>query len=399
MHIVFVSREYIGSSRAGGIASYIAEMAKIYHRLGHKVTVITASEDTRIQSTENINGVNIIRLDGGDFINPDAEKLTFLKRFRGIYRFKSYRKNVKKAIENLKDVDIIEAADYGAESLYLNKLNIPVVLRLHTPMSLSIETLKRYKCNLLDIFRSWGVINEEKVYRNSKYLSSCSNALLDWVKENINISPRLMTAIKNPIDSSTITEVEVPRERNTIFYAGTICETKGVGDLIEACQIVRSKGHDISLILAGKGGAYCGYLNDKIINNNWGWCKIIGKVPREEIFKLYASTHVSCFPSWWDNMPMVCIEAMAYKSIVIASTSGGAKEFIKDGENGFLVERKNPQQLADTIIKAITLSEDEEKSIRDCAKNTILNNLSSEIIANQMLVFFDVVIKDFQKVN
>lgn len=40
------------------------------------------------------------------------------------------------AIRTLGDVDIIEVPEYGAEGYFLHQLNIPVVVRLHTPMLL-----------------------------------------------------------------------------------------------------------------------------------------------------------------------------------------------------------------------------------------------------------------------
>lgn len=47
MHICFVCREYPPSLRGGGIASYIKEVAHGLNALGHRVTVVCASDDTR----------------------------------------------------------------------------------------------------------------------------------------------------------------------------------------------------------------------------------------------------------------------------------------------------------------------------------------------------------------
>ena len=65
MHICFVCREYPPSLRGGGIASYIKEVAHGLHDAGHRVTVIAASDDTRLSSDEDDEGVRVIRLSGG----------------------------------------------------------------------------------------------------------------------------------------------------------------------------------------------------------------------------------------------------------------------------------------------------------------------------------------------
>lgn len=77
MHIVFVCREYPPTLRGGGIASYIHEMAINLIRRAHSVTVICASDDTRVFSDRKEDGIRVIRLSGGDFILPQIEKIFF----------------------------------------------------------------------------------------------------------------------------------------------------------------------------------------------------------------------------------------------------------------------------------------------------------------------------------
>ena len=106
MHIVFVCREYPPTLRGGGIASYIHEMAINLIRRAHSVTVICASDDTRVFSDRKEDGIRVIRLSGGDFILPQIEKSSLIKKMRCLYRFFSYRKKILRQIEQLKDVDI-----------------------------------------------------------------------------------------------------------------------------------------------------------------------------------------------------------------------------------------------------------------------------------------------------
>ena len=115
MHICFVCREYPPSLRGGGIASYIKEISHGLHEAGHEVTVICASDDTRKEEQYDDDGVHVIRLKGGDFVIPQVEHVTLLKKFRTFYRFFSYRRRIAETIRQLKDVDIIEVPEYGAE--------------------------------------------------------------------------------------------------------------------------------------------------------------------------------------------------------------------------------------------------------------------------------------------
>lgn len=402
MHIVLVCREYIGSLRAGGIASYLEEISRAYINLGHKVTIVTASDDTRKDSIEEISSsFKIIRIKGGDFINPKIEHQNLVNRFRFLYRFRSYRKRLRNIITSISNIDIIEVPDYGAEGLYLQNLGIPVVLRLHSPLLLDIRTLRKYTPSFFNISSYINVKAENVIFKNVKYISSCSSALFAWVRENLQISPRLTSIVHNPINVN-MDNLAVNANKNNdliIFYGGTICETKGVGDLIDACKIVRDQGIDIKLELAGKGGDFYSFIKRKALKNNWSWMSFLGKISREEMFNRYANATICCFPSWWDTMPMVCLESMAVGAIVIASSSGGAKEIITDSLNGFIVERKNPKLLAECIQRVLSLDKKTLSDISINAKQRIQTNFNSQLIAKQMILFYQNVISDFKSHN
>ena len=81
MHIVYISREFGFSLRGGGIASYINEISSGLAKLGHNVTVICASDDTRQEESSFMNGIKIIRLSNGDFVLPLIENMDYLIRF------------------------------------------------------------------------------------------------------------------------------------------------------------------------------------------------------------------------------------------------------------------------------------------------------------------------------
>lgn len=399
MHIVLVCREFVGSVRGGGIGSYMEEIAKQYVAMNHKVTIVTASDDTHSESTYNRDGYTVISLSGGDFFCRSAEGGANLKKLRLLYRFHSYRKKLRNVISNIPDVDIVEVADYGAEGLYLMGLNIPVVVRLHTPLSLSRTNIKKIMPRLTDFRRYFGLKAEDRIFKNAKYITSCSQAMLDWLNESFKPNAKLAEVINNPVKPVVASELNYKPDGMSIFYAGTITATKGIGDLIEACRILRDRGLDVSLKLAGKGGSYCDILQRELNAENATWCEFLGKLSREDVYHHYMSASVCCFPSWWENMPMVVLESMSSGAIVVSTNAGGTKEIIHDGIDGFLVERKSPIKLADALQRALLLSHDERNKIGLAAKKEIAANYSPELIARQMISFFEQVTNDYKIQN
>lgn len=402
MHICFVCREYVPSLRGGGIASYIKEMAHGLSEKGYKVTVICASDDTRKESTYLDGRVNVIRLKGGDFLIPEKESPTILKKFRTFYRFYSYRKRVLKTILRLKDIDIIEVPEYGAEGYCLNKLSIPVITRLHTPMLLDHFQFSIQKLNKSNWHYYWQGLQEFKQMKRTQYLTSCSSSLKEWSSKYLQIPENKIQVIYNPIQiinwNQKTNQPIQHKQTKTILFAGTICDWKGCGDLAEACQILQSNTQiPFELHLVGKTGTYAEELQKKY--GQYSWFKLIGKIPREELMKRYGEADVICFPSWWENMPMVCIEAMLCGGIVIGSNSGGIKEIIEDGKDGFLIPPRNPQILANKIQYILQLTPEQLYTISINAHSKIINKFSTDYIVSQMLIYYNQVIQDFKKNN
>lgn len=403
MHICFVCREYPPSLRGGGIASYIKEVAHGLHDAGHRVTVIAASDDTRLSSDEDDEGVRVIRLSGGDFLIPQVEGNSLLKKFRMFYRFYAYRKRIREKILSLGDIDVIEVPEYGAEGYFLNDIGIPVITRLHTPMLLDHYHFSLQKLSKANWQYFWQGCKELKVMKEARYITSCSTSLKEWSQKFLGIQSDKIKVIYNPIlserwssNSSSQSSTEKDGKKH-ILFVGTVCDWKGCGDLADACKLLADSGEigDIQLDLVGKTGAYADELKAKYGKETW--FHLVGKLPREEVMKRYAWADVACFPSWWENMPMVCIEAMLSGAVVIGSNSGGMSEIIEDGKSGFLMTPRDPQILADKIKEVCMLPLEAKEKVRKKAHERIMQNFDMKVIIPQMVDYYQMVIDNDKK--
>lgn len=85
------------------------------------------------------------------------------------------------------------------------------------------------------------------------------------------------------------------------------------------------------------------------ILNDYGLSDKVVFIPAINPFEMpsyYASCDIMCVPSVNETFGLVYLEAMALGKVVIASNTGGPKEYIKDEENGFLVDPEDPKGLA-----------------------------------------------------
>ena len=69
----------------------------------------------------------------------------------------------------------------------------------------------------------------------------------------------------------------------------------------------------------------------------------------DDINDFYLMGDIFCFPSTDDGFGMALMEAMACKLPVITTENTGASEYVKNGENGFVVPARNSEMIAQKI--------------------------------------------------
>jgi glycosyltransferase involved in cell wall biosynthesis len=88
------------------------------------------------------------------------------------------------------------------------------------------------------------------------------------------------------------------------------------------------------------------------------YIQLKGWIKHDDLDSYYKNASVVVVPSIVpENFPTVCNEAMSMGRPVIGTNVGGIPEIIDDGINGYLVEPKNAEQIAEKVIQ---LFSDEE---------------------------------------
>ncbi len=79
--------------------------------------------------------------------------------------------------------------------------------------------------------------------------------------------------------------------------------------------------------------------------------KLLGELPREEIFELLKRSQIFVLTSHWEGFPRSILEAMTYGLAIIASDVGGVKEIIEDC--GILIKRNDKKGLKESLFKLL----------------------------------------------
>jgi len=130
--------------------------------------------------------------------------------------------------------------------------------------------------------------------------------------------------------------------KNNLIYVGRLIDYKGVEYLIAAVKLLTE---NCKLIIVGDGPDRK-RLEKLAEGSN---IEFTGTLTFEEISKLLLASKIFILPSLTENLPNVILEALSFGLPVISTPVGAIPEIIKNGKNGYLVEKENPEQIYEKI--------------------------------------------------
>lgn len=144
------------------------------------------------------------------------------------------------------------------------------------------------------------------------------------------------------------------------LFVGTIEPRKGVKYLVEVANILKKKGKEVVFHIVGAmSNIHLQYVNEiKNLITYYGLEEniiLLGRLDDESLCLEYETSYGFVFPSLHEGYGMVLVEAMRYGLPIITFNNSAMPFTVKDGFNGFVVENKNCEKMADAIQK---LSED-----------------------------------------
>jgi glycosyltransferase involved in cell wall biosynthesis len=128
----------------------------------------------------------------------------------------------------------------------------------------------------------------------------------------------------------------------TFLFVGAIILRKGIDLLLEAFDRVSSSCSDICLRIVGGSGDAAHLINRYRSNNT----QLVGPRTQKQLVTEYQKADCLILPSRHDSFGMVVAESLACGTPVIVSDMVGAKDIIKDGENGWIVPAGDVDALA-----------------------------------------------------
>lgn len=160
-----------------------------------------------------------------------------------------------------------------------------------------------------------------------------------------------------------------------LLFVGRVSPEKGVHDLIEAFLIVAKEWPEVQLDIAGPIDTlprefivgvsddpavthlasfydvdYGSYLRQMVPSHLADRVNFLGGMPQSGLVEYYQAADVLVNPSYSESFGMSLVEAMACEKPVVATRVGGMVDIVDEGRTGYLVDRGEPQALAEAIL-------------------------------------------------
>ena len=153
-----------------------------------------------------------------------------------------------------------------------------------------------------------------------------------------------------------------------IAYLGRFAEKKGVENLIKAIYEINKESSFVELIICGRGPLEKNYrklINELNLNEDVIILNFFNDV--DKLFTIYSLADVVVVPSIQtrtgdvEGLPVVAIEALFLKKILVASNQSNVGEIIVNNESGFLFDSNNNFEMINILTEILNDKHDLNK--------------------------------------
>lgn len=339
MHICFLTYEY-PLWGTGGIGSFVQTFGRALVRSGHKVTVLGIGKGQETEQMDDM-GVEIIRLSAPRYLKSKAS-----------FAENAYNIRIKlKELHGKHPIDIVESQE---SLMFMLPCRTPYVkvIRMHGGHHFFAESENR-KIN------KWKGFLEKRSFGRADAFVAVSNFVKEHTGKYLSTGKKPVEIIRIPVDGNLFAPADADKAvAYRLVFAGTVCEKKGIRQLVEALKYVIPRFPLVHLDVYGRdwffpgGRSYIQFLKASFPSHILRHVVFHGPVKLQDIPLKYEAAELCVFPSHMETQGLVAPEAMFVGKPVLFSKLGPGPETIDDGVDGLLCDPHSPEDIAEKIIFA-----------------------------------------------
>lgn len=329
----------------GGPATYVPAVSRELAERGHEITVVTLSD--KLSHDDRSYGFRVCRIR------------------RGVFKPWRFLLTVLRILREGRTANVVFANGLYLEAVIANFiLRKPLVQKIVGDWAWERATNKGWidesfesfqarkhvpRIELLKALRRFCARRANMVIIPSRYLA---RAVVDW-----GVSESKTLVVYNAVESPSSAPFTIPLvTRFKVVTVGRLVSWKQIDFLIEAIAECEGAG----LVVVGDGperDRLEAMARERLSQRVY----FAGQRSKEETFALMAACDLFVLNSSYEGFPHVVLEAMCAGLPVVATNVGGTPELVRNGENGLLISPHANGDLAKTLMKLVTSSEERQR--------------------------------------
>jgi glycogen(starch) synthase len=378
----------------GGISPHIYYLSKALVKQGVNVYVATC-DFPGAPSHETIDGVEVYRIDSYRNPAPDFSTWVYLMNL-------NMQRETAAIVRDIGDkIDVFHAHDWLVADAGIGLKHVfrkPLLVTVHSTEMGRRDGLHTTTERMIHETEAWLTYEAWRVI-------CCSDYMISHVKYAFGLPADKLSMVPNGVNvgsyAGTGTDLREFRSRfalpeeKIVLFVGRLVYEKGVHVLVNAVPKILSKVN-AKFIIVGSG-----YMKEQLSNivKSMGLeHKVLfqGFLDEQTLLNLQRCADVSVVPSLFEPFGIVALEAMAAKSPVVVSDTGGLSEIVEHDVTGVKVYSNNPDSLAWGINKVL-LDENYARTIRENAYRRVQEKYDWGKIALQTKGIYESVLSEYSK--
>ena len=335
-------------------------MVTLLQRDGYEISVVTPKIFRESHYFENQNGIKVYRFPflSGNKLLIEYSKIPYLRMI--LYYITGFFVTIYASIKHpFQLIHVHWAIPTGLiGALVAGLLRKPLIVTIHgSDFRLAIE-----KGGVLKKLFIW-------VCKRADYLHCVSEVQKKEI-EQLGIRNKKISIIPMGVDEAFLgmgknRKMGLEKRPSTILNNRNLLPAYNVSLLIRAIPIVLKEEPKTKFLIAGDGSEKENLKSEVENLNLSASVQFLGRVPHKEMPNLLAQADIYVSTSLYDGTSVSLLEALASGAFPVVTDIPSNREWITDGNNGFLVPINEAGILASRILDAIRNRDLLEKSRSD----------------------------------
>jgi glycosyltransferase involved in cell wall biosynthesis len=379
----------------GGISPHVYNLSRSLAKNGVKVYVVTCDFPGAPQH-ETVDGVEVYRTDSYKNPSPDFATWVYLMNM-------NMQKEAAAIVNSLEGrVDVFHAHDWLVATAGIGLKHVfrrPFFATMHSTEIGRRNGLHFDYERMIHETEAWLTYEAWKVI-------CCSDYMVSHVRWAFGLPEDKLIMVPNGVNAEVYSRnrkedlnqfrkrFALPEEK-IILFVGRLVYEKGIHVLVNAIPKVLEKAN-VKLVIVGNG-----YMKDQLSSlvGRIGLTNKVmftGFVDDDTLRKLQVCADASVVPSLFEPFGIVALEAMAARSPVVVSDTGGLSEIVEHDVSGVKAYVDNPDSLAWGITKVLT-DDGYANWMRTNAYKRVQEKYNWDKIAQQTRNIYNNVLNEYSK--